>query len=218
MLPVGSISIPLFGAEDETEEVKETPAASDALPFVTNEEQLQTLIRRAQEGDTEAFGTVYDHFFLPIFRYASFRAPRELVEDLVSDIFVKAWEKLHTYKMRKGVPFAAWLFRIARHTVIDAYRSQRSFEEVSEELPDPDVLNHADSQVRSDDILNAVRVALDRLPRRYREVLLLSYIAELSHAEVARAMRKTEGGVRVLKFRALRKLASLLPPEFRDLA
>ncbi len=216
MLPVGSISIPLFGAEDETEEVKETSVASDALPLVTSEEQLQTLIRRAQEGDTEAFGIVYDHFFMPIYRYASFRAPRELVEDLVSDIFVKAWEKLHLYKVRKGVPFGAWLFRIARHTVIDAYRTQRSFEEVSEELPDPDTLNHADSHVRSSDLLKAVRSALDRLPRRYREVLLLSYIAELSHAEVARVMHKTEGGVRILKFRALRKLSTLLPPEFHE--
>ena len=57
---------------------------------------MQALNLRAQEGDTDAFGTVYDHFFLPVYRYTSFRAPKEIVEDLVSDIFVKAWEKLST--------------------------------------------------------------------------------------------------------------------------
>ncbi|MDD4319243.1 MAG: RNA polymerase sigma factor [Candidatus Peribacteraceae bacterium] len=174
---------------------------------------ILALVVRAQEGDTDAFGQVYDFFFLPIYRYTSFRAPSELVEDLVSDIFVKAWEKLHQYQVRKGVPFGAWLFRIARHTVIDAYRTQRSFEEVPEEIADPDALNRADAAMRSKDLVRMVRSALAGLPKRYREVLLLSYVAGLSHAEAAQALRMSEGGVRILKFRALRKLQSLLPPE-----
>src|SRR3989338_9623987 len=107
------------------------------------EQVIQVLVIRAHEGDTEAFAKLYDHFFLPIFRYTSFRAPSDLVEDLVADVFVKAWEKLHKYQVRKGVPFGAWLFRIARHTVIDAYRTQRDFDEVPEEIPDTDILNHA---------------------------------------------------------------------------
>ena len=182
---------------------------------VLDEAQLHALIAQAQGGDTEAFGAVYDHFFLPIYRYTAFRAPHEMVEDLVSDIFLKAWEKLHHYKVRKGVPFGAWLFRIARHTVIDAYRSQRSFEEVSEDLADPDALNHADAALKNGDVLRTVRTALKELPRRYRDILLLSYVSELTHREVAKAMRMTEGGVRILKFRALKKLGSVLPPEFR---
>jgi RNA polymerase sigma-70 factor (ECF subfamily) len=182
--------------------------------MLTNGEIL-ALIAAAQGGDTEAFGRVYDHFFLPVYRYTAFRAPAEMVEDLVSDIFVKAWEKLHQYKVRKDVPFGAWLFRIARHTVIDAYRTQRQFEEVSEEMADPDDLNRADARVHSNDVLLAVRGAMGKLSKRYREILLLSYVAQLSHEEVARSLRMTEGGVRILKFRALKKLESFLPPEFR---
>lgn len=187
-------------------------SSMDHKPFV-EEAVVLALVARAQSGDTEAFGRLYDHFFLPIYRYTSFRVRSELVEDLVADVFVKAWEKLHKYQARKNIPFGAWLFRIARHTVIDAYRSQRNFEEVSEEYADPDDFNRADRAVRQKDLLRIVRGALDQLPRRYREVLLLSYVAQLPHREVARVLHSTEGGVRVLKMRALRKLESLLPAE-----
>lgn len=180
------------------------------------EEELQRLVRLAQEGDTEAFEQIYNNFFLPIYRYTAFRAPAEMAEDIVADVFVKAWEKLHKYKVQKGIPFGAWLFRIARHTVIDAYRRDRDFEEISEDVIDPDRMNRADAGMRNAEVLKTVRDALEQLPKRYREILVLSYIAELPHSEVARVLRMTEGGVRILKFRALRKLESLLPPDIRE--
>lgn len=184
-------------------------------PPSLSEPEILALVAAAQGGETAAFGRLYDHFFLPIYRYTAFRAPEGTVEDLVSDVFVKAWGKLHTYKVRRRVPFGAWLFRIARHTVIDAYRSQRDFEEIPGDIADPDAWNRADEEVRRKEVLRIVRTALAGLPRRYRDVLLLSYVAELPHREVARAMRATEVGVRVMKMRALRRLRSLLPPEFR---
>ncbi len=180
------------------------------------EEELQALVLLAQEGDTQAFEKLYEHFFLPIYRYTAFRAPAELVEDVVADVFVKTWEKLHQYRQSKGIPFGAWLFRIARHAVIDTYRKERAFEEVGEELADPDELNRADARVKNKDVVRVVRKALNALPKRYRDVLLLSYIADLPTAEVARVMRKTEGGIRILRFRALRKLEKLLPSEMRE--
>ncbi len=180
------------------------------------EEELQRLVRLAQEGDTEAFEQIYNQFFLPIYRYTAFRAPAEAAEDIVADVFVKAWEKLHKYKPQKGVPFGAWLFRIARHTVIDSYRRDRETEEMSDEMIDPDRMNRADAGMRNAEVLKTVRDALELLPARYREILVLSYIAELPHSEVARVLKMTEGGVRILKFRALRKLESLLPNDIRE--
>lgn len=191
----------MIGSSDEKQEVTEAA--------------LLALVRRAQEGEVAAFEDLYRHFFVPVYRYAAFRLPREVAEDTVADIFVKAWEKLHRYKERRGVPFGAWLFRIARHAVIDVYRSHRGFEEVSEDLPDPDSHNHPSHALEQQEILRVVRRALAALPRRYREVLVLTFVAELPHSEVARILRMTEGGVRVLKLRALRKLALLLPPEYR---
>jgi RNA polymerase sigma-70 factor, ECF subfamily len=182
-----------------------------ALPL--EDIELKELIRTAQEGDTESFGVIYDRFFDPIYRYCAFRLPKEIAEDVTADIFVKAWEKLYTYKAHKGIPFGAWLFRIARHSVIDSYRTTRGFEEVSEALPDTDDFNRAEKRLEQQDTLRIVRKAMNELPKRYREVLVLSYVSELPHSEIARVLRMSEGSVRILKMRALRKLESYLPPE-----
>ncbi|HRH93766.1 MAG TPA: RNA polymerase sigma factor [Candidatus Peribacteria bacterium] len=176
-------------------------------------EELQALVKRAQDGETEAFGKIYDAYLTPIYRYVVFRFPQELAEDLVADIFVKAWEKLHSYKSMAGVPFSAWLFRIARHVVVDAYRGQRGFEEISEDIVDES--SSSDPKLATERSLSVgkVRGALNGIPRYYREILLLHYVSGLSHAEIARSLRITEGGVRILKFRALKKLEALLPSD-----
>lgn len=177
------------------------------------EEELQALVLKAQDGDTDAFARVYDHFFTQVYRYVRFRLPPEIAEDITADIFVRVWEKLHRYRVQGSVPFGAWVFRIARHMVIDAYRSHRTVDELPETLADPDHFNRADDRVQREQLLHMVRSALDQLPRRYREVLLLTFVAELPYHEVARALRMTEGGVRILKMRALRTLEDLLPPD-----
>lgn len=178
-----------------------------------DEGMLQELVVKAQGGDTDAFARIYDHFFAPVYRYVTFRLPPEVAEDTVSDIFVRVWEKLHTYRPQRAVPFGAWIFRLARHIVIDVYRSHRGMEELPDTLIDPDSLNRAEAHTEREDLLRVVRAAMDKLPRRYREVLLLSFVSELPHYEVARVLKMTEGGVRILKMRALRKLQSFLPPD-----
>ncbi len=182
---------------------------------LTNE-GIQLLVEKAQNGDTDAYGKVYDHFFASIYRYVSFRLPSDLVEDVVADIFVQGWEKLHSYSARANVPFGAWLFRIARHKVIDLYRTQRHFDEVSEELVDPDELNRAESGLERQYLLKSVRDALKQMPKKYQEILVLFYMADLPHDEIARILRIREGTVRILKFRALKKLEALLPPDIQD--
>jgi len=179
-------------------------------------EVLLGLVRDAKKGDTEAFGKIYDHFFTPVYRYAAIRVPAEIAEDLVAEIFVKAWEKLHMYKERKNIPFGAWLFRIARNEVVDTYRTSKTWEEIPEDLSDPDELNRADTRAKRGFILKIVRQTLEQLPKRYREVLALSFIAGLSHEEVAQVLKTSEGSVRILKFRALRKFKELLPEDFEE--
>lgn len=183
---------------------------------LAQEKVLPEYVTRAQEGCTESFAKIYDMYFLQVYRYTAFRVPDEVAEDLVADIFVKAWEKLHTYKPRKNVPFAAWLFRIARHTVIDAYRTHRGFEEVPETLEDSDLFNKADTKLGRDEMLSMVNKAIEQLPDRYREILLLSYMAELPHSEIARVLHLTEGAVRILKHRALKKLEVHLPENIKE--
>ncbi len=182
-------------------------------PEETSEAELQGWVAKAQEGDETAFEKIYEHFFTQVYRYAAFRLPKELAEDVTAEVFIKAWEKLHTYKARSGVPFAAWLFRIARHGVIDVYRTQHVIEEVPDSLADTDELNRADTGVRRNEALASVRTAMEKLPKRYQDVLLLSFVSDLPTNEVARVLRMTEGGVRILKMRALRKLEDFLPPD-----
>jgi len=181
-----------------------------------NQRVILDLVAQAQDGDTSAFAKIYDRFFASIYRYAALRVPRETAEDLVADIFVKAWEKLHTFKERKNIPFGAWLFRIARNEVIDTYRYGKAWEEVPETVADPDDMNLADASTRRRYVLRTVREALDKLPRRYREVLSLCFIAQLSNSEAAKSMRCSQGAVRVMKFRALDKLREYLPPEMAE--
>ena len=171
---------------------------------------LTALVARAQDGDTEAFGKIYDAYLTPVYRYVVFRFPEDLAEDLVADIFVKAWEKLYTYKVYKEVPFSAWLFRIARHAIIDAYRRQRGFDELGEDVIDETAAGDPRQQAERTLSIAKVRRALNKLPKYYREILLLHYVSELTHSEIARSLRITEGGVRILKFRALRKLEGYL--------
>lgn len=186
-------------------------AMKDTLP----PEELTALVKKAQDGDTEAFGKIYDAFLTPIYRYVVFRFPEDLAEDLVADVFVKAWEKLHTYKVMAGIPFSAWLFRIARYAVIDAYRSERGFEELSEEFVDESAENDPKKKTERSLSVATVRKAIDLLPKDYRDVLLMHYVAGLGHSEVATALSMTEGYVRILKFRALKKLEGLLPADPR---
>jgi RNA polymerase sigma factor (sigma-70 family) len=105
---------------------------------------------------------------------------------------------------------------VARHTVIDAYRTSRTWEDLDESLPDSDAMNNADGPYRQQEIVRAVRKALYSLPRRYRDVLILHYIAGLPADDVARVLRLSAGATRILKFRALKRLEDALPSEFTE--
>lgn len=181
-----------------------------------SEEQLLLLVKKAQDGDHDAFGAIYDQFATPIYRYVAFRVPEAIAEDLVADIFVKAWEKLHTYEGRQGTPFSSWLFRIARNLVIDTYRLHRDTEELDEFHEDGDRWNNPALSITQELQSTLLRQAMNHLPRRYREVLLLSFMSDLSNTEIAHSLRMREGSVRILKHRALKKLATLLPASMRE--
>jgi RNA polymerase sigma-70 factor, ECF subfamily len=177
---------------------------------------VMALVIQAQKGDHEAFGKIYDRFVTPIHRYVAFRLPPAVVEDIVSDVFLKAWEKLDSYRGRRGTPFSSWLFRIAHNIVIDTYRTQKETNELHEFHIDEDRWNDPKLKITQDMQAALLRRAMNKLPKRYREVLLLSFMSGLSHMEIARAMRTREGGVRILKHRALKKLGEHLPASMRD--
>ena len=178
--------------------------------------KILTLVSRSKNGDHDAFAEIYDAFVSPIHRYVAFRLPPAVVEDIVADIFVKAWEKLDSFQERKNIPFSSWLFRIAKHVVIDTYRTQKETVELDEFHIDEDRWNDPTLKITQDVQGILLRQAMNKLPGRYREVLLLSFMSGLDHAEIARTLKTREGSVRIVKHRALKKLGDLLPASMRE--
>lgn len=168
------------------------------------------LIERARQGDKGAMSILYDHYVESIFQYISYRVESEPVaEDLTGDVFLRMVRGLPTYQYT-GAPLGAWLFRIAANRIADYYREDRqmSGEDVPEETrsqeDDPlDQLAQHEEHIQ-------LKAALQSLSEEYQNILLLRFVKELSHAEVAEVMGKTAAAVRIMQHRALKALAGVL--------
>ncbi|EKD63434.1 MAG: hypothetical protein ACD_51C00280G0017 [uncultured bacterium] len=170
-----------------------------------NSEDIDALVVSAQSGDTEAFSSIYDQYFSHIYRYIYYRANKEEVDDLVARVFMKAWDNLGKYKP-KGASFGAWLFKIAHNLVVDQYRAHRSIDEIPINLADERI--SADPQKVANNSLNQVvlKKALWELKEIYRNVIVLKFINGFSNQEIAEIMKRNEGNIRILQFRALKEL------------
>lgn len=165
-----------------------------------DETEITRLVARSRSGDRDAFGIIYETYYRRIYRLASFSL-RDGAEDAVAETFVRAWAALPRYR-RRGVPFVAWLYGIARHVVADELRARRRTEprsEVPAEAHEPD-----------HDRRLALADALGRIPQEQRRVIEMKYLIGLSNSEVAAALGKSIGAVNAQQWRALRNLEKLL--------
>jgi RNA polymerase sigma-70 factor (ECF subfamily) len=169
------------------------------------------LIERAKNYDAEALGELYRFFADAVFRYVYYRVGvREVAEDLVGDVFVRALEGLPAYE-DTGSPFEAWLYRIAHARVVDYYRRQkvRRAASLDEGLVDDGGSDLSHWVAERDDV-RRIWGALSHLTDEQQEVISLRFIAGYSTAEVAEVMKKSEGAIRALQHRALASLRRLL--------
>jgi len=175
------------------------------------------LLKSAQDGNTEAFGMLYERYADRVFRFLFAHVDNRLdAEDLTEDVFLRVWRSLPNYR-EQGVPFLAYLFRIARNALIDHYRRSGPVKnQVSiEDLPLPDGgPGPGESAISSLD-RDELRVSLEQLREDYRTVLVLRFLSELSPEETAQVMGRTPGAVRVLQHRALSALRSMLDGNLR---
>lgn len=183
-----------------------------------SESELLTLV--TQHSDQQAFGELYERHFTPIFRYVFARIESRFeAEDMTEEVFIKVWRAMPSY-IQSGLPFSAFVFRVAQNTLIDYYRKTgRKLKSVSldddgnqlhELLANPiDVVNQRME-------IKTLREALMQLNDDYRQVLVLRFLDGLSPQETAETMQRSEGAIRVLQHRALGALRKLLLPLVED--
>ncbi|HET9756913.1 MAG TPA: sigma-70 family RNA polymerase sigma factor [Candidatus Limnocylindrales bacterium] len=167
---------------------------------------IERLVQEARDGDAWAFGLLFDHYHLPVYRYIASRVHRPSdAEDLTQLVFVKALEALPRYQSR-GIPFGGWLFRLARNTVIDHVRTRHDHIDLDT------ASGQAGSDAGPDEVtvarleMDEVAVALAALTDEQREAIALRFFAGLSAREAAEVMGKQEGTIRGLQFRAIAAL------------
>lgn len=177
------------------------------------------LVERAKS-DPHAFGILFDRHHGEIFKYILHRTANvDLAQDLTSETFFKAMNKLWTFKWR-NIPFSAWLYRIATNEVSGYFRKHKNFLDVPlEEVRDitdiqnqelQEELSTARDQMKKNHLFLELHQAVTRLKNKYQEVVTLRYFENKKVAEVAEILNKSEGTVKSLLHRALNQLQQLL--------
>jgi RNA polymerase sigma-70 factor (ECF subfamily) len=164
------------------------------------------LYRVRKHRDPEAYGALYDSYVAQLYRFVLFKvSDDEEAKELTSEVFLKAWEYLSEGKPVKSV--SGLLYTIARAKVADHYR-KRKLElvplESAPEVIDRKLIGKAEL---SEDV-DAVLAAVKNLKEEYRDILLMKHIDGLSNGEIALAMGKSNGAVRVIMHRATEALKS----------
>ncbi len=168
------------------------------------------LIRLAQNGNPDAFGDLYQSHLDAIYRYVYARIGESAeAENLTQATFLKAWRALGDYRPSQA-PFRAWLYRIAHNTVVDHCRSCRGPDCSLETIELPDASPVPEESCLAQERQEMLRNAIGRLKPDYQEVLALRFLSGLDYPETAQALGRNVNAVRVLQFRALAALRTVL--------
>lgn len=170
------------------------------------------LVERAQQGEIEAVGELYERHQLRIYRYVRARIyDDQLAHDLTGDIFLRMVANLHTYRSTTA-PFTAWLYRIAHNYLVNHVQKENSFEMVSFDQANVSratAVNPAtiiEQQLQMETVL----VVLNQLEEDQREVLTLRFLAGLSLQEAADTLEKSVAAVKSIQHRGLKTMKALL--------
>ncbi len=176
-------------------------------------EDEHKLIVEAKGGEAEAFGRLYDYYLPAIYRFILLKVgQREEAEDLTHQVFLKAWQNISDFSV-KGFPFSSWLYRIARNLVIDYYRKTKPVvninideEFISEKL----IFRPALSEIDDKQNIARIMVALKKLQEVERDVIIMRFVEDLSIKEISITINKSEGAIKLIQHRAIKKIKILL--------
>lgn len=175
---------------------------------LANERQL---VLQAQDGNSEAFGQLYDAYMERIYRFVYFRVEdQQTAEDITSQVFLKAWSNLDRFQFSR-TPYLAWLYTIAHNAVIDHYRTRKVTTALDDvQLSQPDHSELVENEIDLTVEMKSVKTALRSLTDDQQKVLTLKFIEGMSNNEIARHLGKREGAIRALQMRGLQALAKQL--------
>ncbi len=180
-------------------------------------DRIAGLVALAQQGDSEAFGQVYDAYVDSVYRYLYYRVgSHALAEDLTSETFLRALRRIDSFTWQ-GKDIGAWFTTIARNLVADHVKSSRFKLEVSTadmldaDRADDGIEDEVLGRLQSAALLDAVR----KLKPEQQECVVLRFLQGLTVAETAGVLGRSEGAVKQLQLRAVRALAKLLPESER---
>jgi RNA polymerase sigma-70 factor (ECF subfamily) len=170
---------------------------------VLKKEADERLLIEAAQKDPARFADLYELNFERVYAYVVRRVQdRTEAEDLTAEVFHQALANLKRFEWR-GIPFAAWLFRIAANLISD--RWQRSGREVNDDTA-IELAQVSPAEIEEVERKATIFRLVDTLPEEQRRVVVLRFVDQKSIKEVAKEVKKTEGAVKQLQFRALTSL------------
>ena len=165
-------------------------------------------VARASQGDSEAFSLLYELNVNRIYNYVFYRVGSEVdAEDITSRVFFRAFGHISNY-VEKGVPFSAWLYRIAHNLIANWHRDNFRRNEVSldERIDLPQRIEQPESSVEQTQEVETLLKCIRKLSDDRQQLLVLKFTEHLSNAEIAVIMKKSEGAIKSLYHRSLTAL------------
>jgi len=162
-------------------------------------------VRLAISGDTEAFSYIYEKNVTRIYNYIFYRIGSEAdAEDLTARVFHRAFGHIENYQ-EKGVPFTAWLYRIAHNLTANWYRDTQRRKEIplEDRVDFPHQVELPERQMEHAQEKELLMKAIRRLPPERQQLILLKYLEDLTNGEIAVIMGRTEGAIKSLYHRSL---------------
>ncbi|MEL7590971.1 MAG: sigma-70 family RNA polymerase sigma factor [Anaerolineaceae bacterium] len=165
----------------------------------------ENAVKLAVNGDADAFSYIYEKNVTRIYNYIYYRIGSEDdAEDLTARVFHRAFGHIEKYQ-EKGVPFTAWLYRIAHNLTANWYRDTQRRKEISleDQLDLPHQGEPPERQVERTQEKEILMKAIRRLPPDRQQLILLKYLEDLTNGEIAVIMGRTEGAIKSLYHRSL---------------
>jgi len=182
------------------------------MPAENDKRDPRELLILAKKGDRQAYGALYEIYLTPVYRFIFFRVRgRDEAEDLTQTVFLKVFQSLENFQLGSTSPLAYFL-TVARNAVIDFWRKKKEAR-LDDETEFFQNLAGGEDASRSLELAEAgatVRRFLALLDEEGREILTLRFLSELSHAEIASVIGKSEEAIRQIQCRALKKIREKL--------